>query len=262
MPSETPQKSRKPFRDAQNAPRIGIPWRTAKEETAGTMAKMESYLRAIAAAGGESVLISLATPPAELERLARTLDAVVLPGSSADADPARYGAQRRPECADPDPQRERTDYALLDHAFAANKPVLAICYGTQLLNVYLGGTLVQDITAELGTQIRHDKKGLPVGAADPYHPARIESTSKLAELAGGVGAEVNSSHHQAILAAGKTLRVTAQAPDGVIEAVEWTGDANWVVGVQWHPERMPDNALAAALFRELLAVARGVATRS
>jgi len=244
-------------RDPRNAPRIGIPWRTAKEEAENNRYRYADYLRAIQEAGGQAVEISLALPQTKLEELMETLDAVLLPGSSADVDPGRYGAARHARCAAPDPDRERTDFALLDHAFAAAKPVLAICYGTQLLNVYLGGTLIQDIASELGTRIRHDKKGLRAGAADPRHAAHIEPGSRLAELAGGVAAEVNSSHHQAILSAGNDLRVIARAPDGVVEAVEWTGDANWIVGVQWHPERMPGSALAAALFRELLAAARG-----
>lgn len=243
--------------EAHHHPRVGVPWRTAKEEKAGQMAKMENYLRAVSAAGGEPILISLAASQRELERLMGTLDAVVLPGSSADVDPARYGARRRARCADPDSQRERADYALLDHAFAAKKPVLAICYGVQLLNVYLGGTLVQDISSELRTQIRHDKRGLPAGAEDPRHAARIEPGCRLAEFAGAVEVEVNSSHHQAILVPGKHLRITAHAPDGVIEAVEWTGTGNWVMGVQWHPERMRNGRLAEALFRDLIAAARG-----
>ncbi len=257
MPSQTMRP------DAQNAPRVGVPWRNAKEEDDRNLAKIQHYYSAIEAAGGLAVPISLRLPVAELERLARTLDAVVLPGSSADVAPNRYGVPRHAACAEPDPQRERADYVLLDHALAASKPVLAICYGTQLLNVYLGGTLIQDIASELGTQIRHDKNGLPAGAADPHHAARIEGGSKLAELAGRAVAEVNSSHHQAVLAAGRDLRVTARAPDGVIEAVEWTGDANWVVGVQWHPERMPPgDPLSASLFRELLAAARAATSRS
>jgi putative glutamine amidotransferase len=73
---------------------------------------------------------------------------------------------------------------------------------------------------------------------------------------GAAQAEINSSHHQSVLEPGRGLRVTARAPDGVIEAVEWTADENWVVGVQWHPERMPEDALAQALFRDLLAAAR------
>jgi putative glutamine amidotransferase len=74
-------------------------------------------------------------------------------------------------------------------------------------------------------------------------------------LSGAPEAKVNSSHHQSILEPGRGLRITAHAPDGVVEAVEWTGDSNWVVGVQWHPERMPEDALAQALFRDLVSAA-------
>ena len=247
-------------------PRVGVPWRTQQDEKENQREKMENYLRAVLEAGGEPVLISVATPREELDSLAETLDAVVLPGSSADVDPMRYGVPRHAQCADADPQREQTDGALLDHAFAANKPVLAICYGVQLLNVYLNGKLIQDIPSELRTKIRHDKKDLPPGADDPRHGVRIEPGSKLAGLAerAGVGlsVEVNSSHHQAISSPGLNLRVTAEAPDAVVEAVEWTGSGNWVVGVQWHPERMAGDALAAALFNELVAAARAATVRA
>ncbi len=262
IPMSTAAHQRPRSEEVGAKPRIGVPWRTAAEQKNGNLPKIQNYYSAVEAAGGEPVPISLDLPRAELESLARTLDAVVLPGSPADVDPARYGAPRHAQCADPDPQRERTDFALLDHAFAANKPVLAICYGVQSLNVYLKGTLVQDIPSELHTDIQHDKKGLPAGAGDPRHPVSIESGSKLAALAAeSFSAEVNSSHHQAILAPGRDLHVTAHAPDGVAEAVEWTGDANWVVGVQWHPERMFGDPFARALFRELIAAARGATVR-
>ena len=250
---------------AGNKPRVGVPWRTRREEIEGKRDKYQQYLDAIRAAGGEpvEVLLGQALPRPEFDALVRTLDAVVLPGSPADVDPGRYGSKPHPKTAVADPARERTDYALLNQAFAAKKPVLAICYGTQLLNVYLGGTLLQDIPSELRTTIRHSKQGLPPGSPDPSHRASIEAGSKLAALPGlselvseGFSADVNSSHHQSILTPGRGLRITAQAPDGVIEAVEWTGDAHWVVGVQWHPERMKNDHLAEALFRELIAATR------
>ncbi len=253
--------------EIQHSPRVGVPWRTAREEAQNNRPKIDNYLRAVGAAGGVPELISLGTLGGlrpEMDGLLRAFDAFLLPGGPADVDPTRYGVRRHPLCAEADPQRERTDYAVLNHAFAAKKPILAICYGTQLLNVYLGGTLLQDIRSELRSMIRHSKKDPPPSTDDPMHAARIEGGSKLAGLAGmtglaetGYSAYVNSSHHQSILTPGRGLRITAHAPDGVVEAVEWTGDANWVVGVQWHPERMPDDRLAEALFRNLIAATRG-----
>ncbi len=213
------------------------------------------YLRAIENAGGEPIEISLRLSPEELDRQLQPLDAIVLPGSPADIEPGRYGAARHPESAAADPSREEIDRALLDLAFKEHVPVLAICYGLQSLNVYLGGTLIQDIASELGTKIQHpwsDKKG-----PEPLHRARLEPNSRVAELAGAAEVEVNSSHHQSIREPGRGLRVAARAPDGVIEAAEWTGAADWVTAVQWHPERRTEDFLARALFRELVAAARG-----
>jgi len=235
--------------------RVGVPYRTRREELIGDAGKLQGYLDAVRATGGEPVPVSLGLSLPELRELAKTLDAVVLSGSPADLDPSHFGAKRHKETAEADPERERADFALLEHAFAKKKPVLAICYGIQSLNVYLGGSLIQDIPSSVGTGIRHDwddEKGEP----EPYHPARIEGDSRLASIAGTAEATVNSSHHQSILEPGRNLKIVARASDGVIEAVEWTGDSNWVTGVQWHPERMVEtDAFAQALFRELLATA-------
>jgi putative glutamine amidotransferase len=240
-------------------PRIGVPWRTAAEEAANSRAKIDKYLRAVENAGGEAVLLSLASGVENAKREAENLDAILLTGSPADVDPAHYGAKRHPAAAGADAARERTDFALLEHALAAGKPVLAICYGIQSLNVFLGGSLVQDIPTELGTKVCHspEEDELPDGseAPDAMHGASIDS-GRVLTLTGAAQAEVNSWHHQSVLEPGRGLRVTARAPDGVIEAVEWTDNSNWVVGVQWHPERMPADPLARALFRELVTTAR------
>jgi putative glutamine amidotransferase len=242
-------------------PRIGVPYRTRNEEVKGLRKKYENYLRAVEQAGGTPVEISLALPSNELRALAGTLDAIVLPGSPADVNPARYNAPRRPESADADADLERTDNALLEHAFAEGKPVLAICYGMQILNVYLGGSLIQDIPSELRTAIQHTWDGASKGAPEPFHAVRFAPDSRIAKAFGALDAEVNSSHHQSIREPGRNLRIAGRAPDGVAEAVEWTGDSNWVTGVQWHPERMSGDALAKALFRELIATARGATVR-
>jgi putative glutamine amidotransferase len=238
-------------------PRIGVPWRTTDEEAKNARPKIDSYLDAVRTAGGEPVLLSLNQSPEQLKDLAQTLDAFVLPGSPADVDPSRYGAAKHPETSDADPARERMDTALLDHALATHKPVLTICYGTQLLNAYMGGSLVQDLPDERPSPIRHDRED---DAPDSEHAVRIE-TGRVAEIARRVGAGapelvVNSSHHQAVLEPGRDLRITAHATDGTVEGVEYTGPADWIVGVQWHPERISDNAsgaeLSRALFRELI----------
>jgi putative glutamine amidotransferase len=241
--------------DGSLRPRVGIPYRTRNEEVTGLDAKLAKYIDAVRQSGAEPVPVSLMLSADQLQALAQTLDGVVLAGSPADVDPARFGAARQPECADPDPDRERTDFALLEHSFAEHKPVLAICFGIQSLNVFLGGTLIQDIPTDLRTSINHDfddEKGEP----EAFHFARIEPGSHLAELAGASEVVVNSSHHQSVKEPGRGLRISARAPDGVIEAVEWTGDTNWVVGVQWHPERMAGtDALAQSLFRSLASAA-------
>ncbi len=259
--------------------RVGIPFRTAKEEAAGENRKHEYYCQAVREAGGEPVAISLNLDNASLSALLHSLDAFVTPGSPADVDPARYGAPRHPNCGDPDPARERTDWAIYEHAFAEQKPVLAICYGVQSLNVFLGGTLVQDIPTEFTEALRHSKNAngevMPAPSQDPVHSVRIEACSKLAELSGALENRVNTSHHQAIRAPGRGLRITAMAPDGIIEAVEYVGvgnttgdspDEHWIVGVQWHPERpiheQAGDGFSAALFRALVDAAVGVAPQA
>ena len=245
--------------NAGTRPRVGVPWRTAAEEQANDRAKIEPYLRAVELAGGDAVLISLMAPAEELRLQAEKLDAFVLTGSPADLDPAHFRAKRHPATANADPARERTDFALLEHAIAKRKPVLAICYGIQSLNVFLGGSLIQDIPSETRSDVCHssDEDELPGGTkpADPVHAAHFDR-GRVFDLSGRAQAEVNSSHHQSVLAPGRGLRITAHAPDGVVEAVEWTGDSNWIVGVQWHPERRPGDALTRALFGDLLSAAR------
>jgi len=252
--------------EKQPRPRVGIPYRTVKEQDKRERTKYEHYLQSIRAAHGEPVEISLLLSREELAAKTTSLDAIVLPGSPADVDPALYHAARHPKSADSDAARERTDRALLDHALGEGKPVLAICYGIQILNVHLGGTLIQHISSlqdsstEVKTTIPHPSSEQPKGT--PFlHPVLFEKDSRMAKFSGALEVQVNSSHHQSIREPGRNLRVVGRAPDGVVEAVEWTGDSNWVIGVQWHPERMTEDALAQMLFRDLMAAARGATVR-
>jgi len=237
-------------------PRVGIPYRTRGEELAGAFDKIEKYVTAISRAGGEPVVVSLGRSSSEVKRIAQTLDGILLSGSPADLEPTLFKASRHAQSAASDSDRERTDFALLEHAFEQKKPVLAICYGIQSLNVFLGGTLIQDIPSEVPTSIEHDWDD-EHGAAETFHSVRIAAGSQLAQIAGAEEARVNSSHHQSIFKIGRDLRIVARAEDDVIEAVEWTDGSQWVVGVQWHPERMCDrDPLARDLFRTLIEVSR------
>lgn len=249
-------------------PRVGIPWRTSHEEANRITNKLQYYFAAVTAAEADPVHVSLQLSSNELAAQIKDLDAFVLPGAPADVNPALYRAVRHEKTHDADANREKTDFAILEHAFASGKPALAICYGCQSLNVYLGGSLYQDIASELHTKIEHSKEGLPPDAPDPIHPARIEPGGKIAQLAaisahanqnGAFDVQINTSHHQSIRDLGRGLRVAAIAPDGVIEAVEHEPHKHWVVGVQWHPERMKGDALAAALFRALVQATRAAA---
>jgi putative glutamine amidotransferase len=244
--------------NGQEAPRVGIPYRTYNEQVKNIRGKYEMYVRSVENAGGAAVPVELNLSTSELEKQARELDAFVLPGSPADVDPARYHSARHANTADADAAREATDLALLQHCFGEGKPVLAICYGVQILNVYRGGSLIRDIASEVRTTIPHRwERGQP----EPFHGVTIETASRMALAPGKLEKRVNSSHHQSIREPGHGLRVTARAGDGIIEAVEWTGDANWVTGVQWHPERMADDALTQKLFEDLVAAARNAAVR-
>ena len=233
-----------------NQPRVGIPWRTTEEQHKGIREKLDYYFEAVRKAGAEPEEIPLDRAPGDLEEQLNKLDGFVLPGSPADVDPARYGASRAEKTKTLDPNRDKTDATIIAHALQHSKPLLAICYGCQILNVSLHGSLIQDIRSEKPETLVHGQTDLPPGErkGDVRHPASLAAESRLARLSGTTQAEINSSHHQAIDKVGKNLRITATAPDGIIEGVEWTGDTNWVVGVQWHPERMGDDAFAKRLF--------------
>jgi putative glutamine amidotransferase len=239
-------------------PRIGIPWRTREEERKGSVEKLNYYFDAVRQAGGEPEHLSLGLSKEELRRQTATLDAFVLPGSPADVDPARYSEPQHAKTKTLDADRDRTDSTILEHALAAHKPVLAICYGCQILNVHQGGTLVQDIPSEKPRTEAHGKTDLAASATtkDLEHGAMLAEGSHLQKLAGATQVKINSSHHQSIDRPGEKLRVTARGTDGIIEGVELESPDHWVIGVQWHPERMPDDEFAQKLFADFVSAAR------
>jgi len=192
------------------------------------------YSEAIEASGGFPVLIPLLDSADSAIQIAGKLDGILLTGSNTDVDPARYGAGPLNVCGPVQPLRDGMDFALLETGMRRGIPILAICYGMQSLNVFLGGSLIQDIPTSISTSIRHSN---PESGGSPVHPIRIAAGTMLAQAAGGVEATVNSTHHQAVDRPGRGLEVIARAPDDVIESVAGTDPDHWMLGVQWHPEK-------------------------
>ena len=230
-------------------PLIGLTCRW--DEANGWYYLPEEYARAVAAAGAVPVQIPLI--PETAGELAAGLDGFVLCGSPSDVDPARYGQPRHPEVKTVHPARDETDWQVLEHAFREKKPVLGICFGMQLLNVYRGGTLLQHIPAAVPAALEHKDR-------QTEHPIALEPGSRLHGWAGGTRElRVNSTHHQSVERPGGGLRVVARAPDGVIEGIEGDFPGHFVLGVQWHPERIWEKEeLSARLFRELAQAASRV----
>jgi putative glutamine amidotransferase len=244
-------------------PRIAIPVPTSSN-LEYNQRSWPQYAEAITRAGGEPVAIPLGASPRETADIINTCHGVLLPGSPSDVNPQKYGHEPIPECSPADPGRENVDELLIQDAHNLYKPILAICFGTQSLNVWRGGTLVQDLAP---MPVNHPA-GRTVAVA---HSAAIAPESLLGGIVpkdeapedeGFLRLLINSSHHQAVGIPGDGLRVTARCPeDGVIEAVEGGQDphdsnAHFVLGVQWHPERSYEiSAASRAIFERFIAEA-------
>jgi putative glutamine amidotransferase len=191
------------------------------------------YPRLVQAAGGIAAMLPPDAPDAAAAVVAR-VDALVVAGGP-DVDPARYGAPRDPRTGPPAPERDAWELALLDAALAAGTPVLGVCRGMQLLNVALGGTLVQHLDGhvrEPGRFACHTVKPVPGTRCGTLVPEAVE---------------VRTYHHQAVDRLGAGLVASAYAEDGTVEAVEPYGAGAWVLGVQWHPEADDDTRVMRGL---------------
>lgn len=233
-------------------PVIGVAvWRRGLDTPIGTPeplhAVADAYVRAVSEAGGIPLLIPAARPTDEAEAAIDRVDGLVLTGGG-DVDPATYGAARAGSYDD-DPSADRWEIALIDRARSAGRPLLAICRGMQILNVALGGTLHQEIGAP--GALHEPIGGSPDAILARRHPVSLAPGGTLAGWHGTDSLSVNTIHHQAIDDLGAGLEIEATAPDGVIEGIR--SPADWMaVGVQWHPERLPE--LAKPLFGGFLNV--------
>jgi putative glutamine amidotransferase len=207
-----------------------------------------TYTESLRRAGAIPVVIP--PQPENAAEIVEELDGIVLAGGF-DCDPAVYGQDAHPTVEPMDPRRQNNDLTLARVARERGVPTLGICLGLQVMNVAAGGTLVQDINSEMQTEIEH--------VSDPMNRVRheviVEDGTRLAAIIGPGEKNVNSSHHQAVGKVGDGFRVTAQAPDGIVEGIE-DPQHPFYLGVQWHPEDMNGETTASEIFAAFVEAAR------
>ena len=236
------------------APLIGITTSVTIDEIPERAYVNGTYIRAVQAAGGIPVLLTPHFTPEVQAALWQRLDGLVLTGGG-DIEPERFGEERHPAVDWVSPARDDLELGLTRRAVADNVPLFAICRGIQVLNVALGGTLVQDIASEWPDALPHSQKA-------PRHEAThavkvMGEGTRLGRVLGALEVNVNSMHHQAIKRLGEGLREVAWAADGIVEGVEMPGDDRFVLGVQWHPEELVGHDQAARnLFAAIVDAAR------
>jgi Predicted glutamine amidotransferases len=212
-----------------------------------------AYVESVKRAGAIPLLIP--PQPENARDVLERVDGILLAGGD-DCDPAEYGEERHSSCAPMDSRRQRNDIRLAALARESGIPTLGICLGMQMMNVAAGGTLIQDIESAVETEIEH--------ASDPMdrnrHDVMVDGATNLGRIVGAQELNVNSSHHQAVGRVAEGLRANSQAPDGIVEGIEDPSHP-FYLGVQWHPEDMPGEASATALFGAFVEAARTYAAR-
>lgn len=190
----------------------------------------KGYLKGIEHIGGEPLVIRYETPLEELESIVDGIDGMLFSGGE-DVEPSRYGAEMEPECGELTPDRDALELKLMEICLRRKVPILGICRGCQIINVAMGGTLIQDIPKRYGT-VHQMKKG---GPSAFEHDVRVMPDTMLYEIMGG-DIRVDSYHHQCVEKLGNGLIPSAYAPEGFVEAYELPKDAGFLMAVQWHPE--------------------------
>lgn len=214
------------------------------------------YMKAIEDAGGIPVVLPLLSNTDAWRQVVAHVHGLLITGSGSDLAPEFYGERQRHKFARMSRERATMELGIAKAAYRADVPMLGICGGMQSINVALGGTLYQDIAAQLDTSIDH----LPAySATKTTHPVQIAPGSLLRRIARKARVEVNSSHHQSVKKVAPNLVQTAVAPDGVIEAIEAPA-RSFFLGVQWHPEFLYDrDPIQRRLFSALIRAAKTLA---
>jgi putative glutamine amidotransferase len=233
-------------------PAIGVSTGHLEFASRSTDATETAYAQAVVSAGGIPFLIP-ALPAVPPDQVVERIDGLLLTGGG-DVDPRRYGAVPSPQCGGVDQARDAFEISLVRRAVEAGLPVLAVCRGCQVLNVALGGTVIQHLPDV--TDLEHL---VPEPRTATVHHVEVEEGSQLARIVGSPRLDVNSIHHQAVDLVAPELAVVGRAEDGVVEAIEHPSLP--VLGVQWHPENLLRRPTHHALFDWLIATAAGWSAR-
>ncbi len=235
-------------------PLIGITGGSAQNDSGSTVCQAgQAYMTAVARAGGLPVMIPIGLDVTGLPALLNRLDGVLLSGGG-DIDPGRFNGMPHPRVYGVSLERDQLEFALVNLALEMEKPLLAICRGIQVLNVALGGDLYTHIQDQVTHSLKHD--WYPKFPRDKIaHTVSLKCDSKLDQIYGKDEIRVNSLHHQGLSRVGDGLEATAFAPDGLVEGVEVTG-AKFALGVQWHPECLPDDEGSQKLFAAFVQACR------
>ncbi|MDQ7797540.1 MAG: gamma-glutamyl-gamma-aminobutyrate hydrolase family protein [Candidatus Edwardsbacteria bacterium] len=215
-------------------PIIGLTALRSPDQTSYHHILTGPYVRAVTGAGGYPIVV-----PSIIERCDQALDMMdgLLLIGGGDIEAKHLGAENHPKAKFFNPLRDDFELALIRRAAHRKMPMLGICRGMQIMNVALGGGLYQDIADEQGSSFDHYREDLPNQAA---HSVSIAPDSCLASILGSTSVSVNSVHHQAVKDPAPGLKAAAWAPDGVIEGIESSGNGGFMLGVQWHPERIAE----------------------
>lgn len=213
-------------------PKIGILSDVSNDQNVLTFA---TYIKALECVDALPIVLPYASKDETLEQLLALCDGILFTGG-VDIDPKHYGAVKKETCGDIQPYRDELELKVFDMARKAGKPILAICRGIQLVNVAMGGSLYQDISSEVPSEISHVQSE---GRFEPSHTVQVMAETPLYDLVGAERIIANSFHHQAIQRLADGLAVMAVADDGIVEAVYGT-DSQYLRAYQWHPERLAE----------------------
>jgi putative glutamine amidotransferase len=233
-------------------PKIGLTMRLELETRRFYLGR--DYCEAVENFGATPFHIGLIPKKNHVREVVSSLDGILLPGSDTDVDPLRFDEEPHPKLKKIIFEKEETDLLILEEADKIGLPVLGICFGMQVLNIYRGGTLIQDIDSQIANPLKHEQ-GIPLERNS--HSITVEHKSRLARLITNKNkVQVNSHHHQSVKKIGKFLRATAWAKDGVIECLEEEREDRFVFAVQWHPElNWKTDKLSSNIFKEFIKAA-------